>query len=179
MKMKLLEKFWGSQGKEPQVAGQISATDRHMYEYHILPSAAGCAPEILFTPGYLDRCIVNKGDVSVRRFIDEIVVRRYDAGTALISVLQFPSPQEDSDLVFAASVMRKEQNDANEEGNACPYYFLAAMPEGNVLGEVLTDKDDYPYVLYEPVSEISITEFMNKVIEKSELGTMVDDLRLM
>lgn len=96
----------------------------------------------------------------------------------MISVLQLPSPQAGSDLIFAASVMLKEPDEGSEEGNACPYYFLAAMPEGNILGEVLTDKDDYPYVLYEQVSEVSIAEFLSKVIERSGLRTMVADLSL-
>lgn len=47
MKMKLFDKIFGNQGEEPQIAGQISATDRYMYEYLVLPSITGFLNKVI------------------------------------------------------------------------------------------------------------------------------------
>lgn len=117
----------------------------------MLPSAADCAPEFLFEQDSLVKVVYDKTDMAARRFISDIVLKRYDAGKVCISVLEFPKPQSNGELLFAASIMHEDIicDDSEDSSGLCPYYFLSLSQDGYVAGEVLTDTDDYPVVCYD------------------------------
>lgn len=96
-----------------------------------------------------------------------------------LSVLEFPKPQANGELYFAASVLSENEFPDNPEAchGLCPYYFLAHMPEGYVAGEVLTDMDDYPVVYHDTFPDAGLYGFLRWILQKSGLDVAVEDLR--
>lgn len=179
--MKLFDKIFGSSEAVQHSVAPISAEQRHKYEYEVLPSAADCAPEFLFEQDSLVKVVYDKTDLTARRFISDIVLKRYDAGKVHVSVLEFPKPQANGELQFAASIIHEDilQDYPVEPRALCPYYFLAHMPEGYVAGEVLTDMDEYPVVYHDTFPDAGLDEFLGWVLQKSGLDVNVKDLRLL
>lgn len=179
--MKLFDKIFGRAETEQCPDIPIAAERRHKYEYEVLPSVADCAPEFLFEQDSLVKVVYDKTDMAARRFISDIVLKRYDAGKVCISVLEFPKPQSNGELLFAASIMHEDImcDDSEYSSGLCPYYFLALSQEGYVAGEVLTDKEDYPVVYYDQLSDVSLCGFLKWTLQKYGLDVAVEELRLL
>lgn len=179
--MKLFDKIIGRAQTEQFPAVQISAEQRHKYEYEVLPSAAAYAPDFLFEQDRLVKFVYDKTDMAARRFISDIVLKRHDAGKVCISVLEFPKPQSNGELLFAASIMHEDImcDDSEDSSGLCPYYFLALSQEGYVAGEVLTDREDYPVVYYDQLSDVSLCGFLKWTLQKYGHDVAVDELRLL
>lgn len=179
--MKLFDKIFGRAETEQCPDIPITAERRHKYEYEVLPSVADCAPEFLFEQDSLVKVVYDKTDMAARRFISDIVLKRYDAGKVHISVLEFQKPQANGELQFAASIIHEDilQDYLVEPHALCPYYFLALVSEGYVSGEVLTDKDDYPVAYYDMLPDADLGSFLKWTLQKYGLDVAVEELRLL
>lgn len=177
--MKLFDKIKGRVETEHSPVEPITAKKRHKYEYEVLPSAADCAPEFLFEQDNLNKVVYDKADVAARRFMSDVVLKRYRAGKALMCVLEFPKPQVNGELQFAVSILFENifSDDPEASHGLCPYYFLALMSEGYVVGEVLTDTDDYPVVHYDRFPDADLCRFLRWSLQKSGLDVVVEDMQ--
>jgi hypothetical protein len=179
--MKLFDKIFGRAQTEQCPTVQISVEQRHKYEYEVFPSAAAYAPDFLFEQDRLVKVVFDKTDKPARRFVGDIMITRYDAGKVCISVLEFPKPQSNGELLFAATIMHEDImcDDSEDSSGLCPYYFLALSQEGYVAGEVLTGTDDYPVVYYDQLSDVTLCGFLKWTLQKYGLDVAVEDLRLL